>query len=108
MAFGRDWGQEAQTAAEAHLAACQEAMFAWEDGDESVESPAMTTFCGCDTCVVREVLYAGWPFVEQCVRADAVSALERILQLPDVPAQVRAIASEGLADQVGSEQHEHP
>ena len=57
----RDFGAEAQKAAEAHLAACQEAMFAMEEDVETeVESPASAPFCGCDTCVVREVLYAAW------------------------------------------------
>ena len=59
----RDYGAEAQKAAEAHLAACTEAMFAWEEGDDLAESPACAPFCGCDTCVVREVLHAAWPFL---------------------------------------------
>ena len=60
-----DWGVLAQKAAEKHLAACMEAMFAMDEGEEEVESPASATFCGCDTCIVREVLYAAWPILER-------------------------------------------
>jgi hypothetical protein len=46
--------------AEAHLTACQDAMddtpFDTRDGE--VEDPANAPFCGCNTCVVREVLMA--------------------------------------------------
>jgi len=59
-----DWGVLAQKAAEKHLAACNEALFAIEDGQE-VESPASAPFCGCDTCQVRETLYAAWPILER-------------------------------------------
>lgn len=63
-----DWGYEAQQVAEAHLSACHEALFAEQDADDCSmipESPASAPFCGCDTCVVREVLYAAWPVFER-------------------------------------------
>lgn len=67
-----DWGYEAQRAAEKHLAACQEAEWGAEEllgaGGEladTPESPACGPFCGCETCVVREVLHAAWPVFEQ-------------------------------------------
>lgn len=56
----------AQRAAEEHLAACQEAMYATEgidDPQDWPESPSIGPFCGCDTCVVRETLHAAWPHV---------------------------------------------
>ena len=62
-----DIGIKAQRAAEAHLAACYDAMNQWEEDeyDSSIESPASAPFCGCDTCVVREVLWAAWPILEE-------------------------------------------
>jgi hypothetical protein len=63
----KDVGQEMQRVAEAHLSACQEALWAEESGasDEEIpESPACGPFCGCDTCQVRETLFAAWPVVE--------------------------------------------
>lgn len=54
----------AQAKAEAHLAKCFEALYDDESGDSSasgdepVESPAVAPFCGCDTCQVREILFA--------------------------------------------------
>lgn len=59
-------GVLAQRAAELHLAACMEALWAYEEeGDEDVESPASAPFCGCDTCIVREILWAAWPIFEE-------------------------------------------
>ena len=48
-----------QRAAEEHLDACAEALFAMDEGKE-VDSPASAPYCGCETCVVRETLYAGF------------------------------------------------
>lgn len=61
-------GVRAQQAAERHLAACQEALWAADqepDVDKWPETPASAPFCGCDTCVVREVLYAAEPILEE-------------------------------------------
>lgn len=75
----RDYGYEAQQAAEAHLALCWEAFYSQEDdgegddGDEPSESPAIGPFCGCETCVTREILYAAWPLMEASVRAEVAN-----------------------------------
>ena len=54
--------------AEAHLDACYDALVAI-DLDETdpaeVADPAYGPFCGCNTCVVREVLTAAWHFVTE-------------------------------------------
>ena len=61
----------AQKAAEAHLDACFEAMWAYDEGDDEVESPALAPFCGCQTCIVREVLWAAWPIITEHSGGDA-------------------------------------
>lgn len=66
-----DYGALAQRAAEAHLAACWEALGAAEESDDPDDwppSPAVAPFCGCDTCVVREVLFVAWDIIEVAVR----------------------------------------
>jgi hypothetical protein len=68
---GEDWGVKAQRAAEDHLLACYEAMHAADEGLE-VEDPAVGAFCGCETCEVREVLFAAWPIM----RAAALDGAE--------------------------------
>ena len=61
-----DIGRRAQRAAEAHLAACEEAMYEADCvGEAEVDSPASAPFCGCTTCQVREVLHAAWPIFEE-------------------------------------------
>ena len=54
--------EEAHTTARAHLIACWEAEF---DEDADVENPASSPYCGCETCIVREVLYAAYPALEK-------------------------------------------
>jgi hypothetical protein len=73
--MGKDWGVEAHKAAEDRLDLCQ----AWlyfhenEDGYEEQEpaqpDPSSAPFCGCETCVVREVLDAAWPIIEAAIRS---------------------------------------
>lgn len=71
--FEPDAGVRAQRAAEAHLEACEAAEEAFEEalmaGDSTdIDSPACAPYDGCSTCVVREVLFAGWPvFTEDAV-----------------------------------------
>jgi hypothetical protein len=77
----RDFGAEAQKAAEAHLAACQEAFWDYEEGSEEIESPASAPFCGCDTCIVREVLTAGWPFAYKSAKPDFYKLLEGFIEI---------------------------
>jgi hypothetical protein len=85
-----DYGLEAQKAAELHLAACNESLWGGEDSEalergEWPETPASAPFCGCDTCIVREVLHAAWPLLLQAagenikkVAADGLVALHGI------------------------------
>jgi len=49
-----DFAANLQAAAESHLNACNEAEYLAEEGE--VDSPAVAPYCGCETCVVREVL----------------------------------------------------
>jgi hypothetical protein len=58
-----EFGQVVQRKAEAHLAACFDAMDAFEeapDAEQAPESPAFGPFDGCQTCIVREVLSVCW------------------------------------------------
>jgi hypothetical protein len=64
----KDVGRLAQAAAEKHLAACFEAYWSYEEGGEEISSPAIAPFDGCDTCIVREVLWAAWPYLEEIAR----------------------------------------
>lgn len=71
-----DFGGLAQKAAEAHLAACWEAYWAEEESENLEglpESPACAPFCGCETCIVREVLFAAWPIIEEAITEPMVS-----------------------------------
>ena len=68
-----DWGVRAQRAAEAHLEACEEALYAAEGEEgEDQDEPGLGPYCGCTTCVVREVLYAAWPILRQAALDGAV------------------------------------
>jgi hypothetical protein len=62
--------QRVQRASEEHLDACMEAMWGIED-DVYDTSPAMAPFCGCTTCIVREVLYAAWKVLDPDATWDA-------------------------------------
>lgn len=69
----RDYGYEAQQAAEKHLAAIQAAEEAAEElGDDLVNWPDTAgPWCGgCDTCMVRETLFAAWPILLEAARAE--------------------------------------
>lgn len=50
--------QNAQRAAEARLFDCMDGLYDDEAGDSAVGA-----FCGCYTCIVREVLDAAWPWL---------------------------------------------
>lgn len=84
-----DFGALAQKAAEEHLNGCWEAYWAEEmledPNAELPESPAFAPFDGCETCVVREILSAAWPFVERSVRED-LEQEERATMDPSVVA----------------------
>lgn len=67
----------AQQAAERHLEACRVAYWheelceGGECTDEIPESPAAAPFDDCDTCVVREVLWAAWPYLKRLAELTA-------------------------------------
>lgn len=63
--MNRDYGREAQAAAEKHLDACMDAF--WREGEGEFED-TIAPFCGCQTCIVREVLHAAWPFLLAAAR----------------------------------------
>jgi hypothetical protein len=64
--MGPTFDQRIQDKAEAHLRACYEAMEALEAVDldpgsaGAISDPSYGPFCGCDTCLVREVLSVCW------------------------------------------------
>lgn len=68
----RDYGDEAQKAAEAHLGACWD-WFYYEQDEVPLDpgtseiNPASAPFDGCPTCEVREILFAAWPLIEEGV-----------------------------------------
>lgn len=49
-----------QRLAEKHLAACNDAMIDFDEGNQDTPSPAYGPYDGCDTCIVREVLSVAW------------------------------------------------
>lgn len=72
----RDYGLEAQRAAEEHL----ERLYEADEMDEYPEDyPALAPFCGCTTCIVREVLYVGWPILEEAVLAEERARVQQII-----------------------------
>lgn len=77
-----DYGYLAQKAAEERLALC-EAWMDYEEGEGEPEpeepNPACAPYCGCTTCMVREVLDAAWPIIEQSVRVNGRSRPENLL-----------------------------
>jgi len=75
-----DYGARAHVAARAHLEACWDAMYAYEDEDAEpgdVVDPSLAPFCGCSDCVVREVLHGAWDIIHEAASADAWDALRK-------------------------------
>lgn len=61
-----DPGPDFQAAAERHLRAVLEAEDEQaEHPERDVSTPAVGPFCGCETCLVREVLAGAWPVIEE-------------------------------------------
>lgn len=58
----RDRISEAHHAAEMRLQDCWAALL---DNDQLAEARLSAPYCGCDTCVVREVLDAAYPHLRQ-------------------------------------------
>lgn len=65
-----------QRAAERRLAMANDSLF--DEGDDLAPLELAGAYCGCDTCVVREVLDAAWPFMYRLAHEDGISA-------PDLP-----------------------
>jgi hypothetical protein len=76
----RNYGREAHEAAERHLEDCFEALEQEEEvGAENVIWPDVDApFCGCLTCVTREVLHAGWPAMLDGAREVVAREIEKI------------------------------
>lgn len=66
-----DHGHEAQKAAEAHLELLDECLFRENDQEEPEWPDSAGPYCGCQTCIVREVLWAGWPHLRLAALEDA-------------------------------------
>ena len=58
--------QAAVNAAKVHLELCEEALYEMEEGDYDIDTPAQAPFCGCQTCVVREVCWAYETYIDEC------------------------------------------
>lgn len=71
-----DYEHLAQRSAEERLAVATAVLFDDEDQLASVELAA--PYCGCDTCVVREVISAAWPYLYRL-------AHEPDVDVPDLP-----------------------
>ena len=66
-----DVGTEIQRKAEEHLMKCQEQLFGEEEGtDTGVEVETFGPYCGCDTCIVREVLGIAWDSLVEVANSD--------------------------------------
>lgn len=72
-----DYETLAQQAAEERLVGCLNALYA-EDDDQTAPWPEDMAgpFCGCETCVVREVLHAAWPHMRNLARAEFADQIE--------------------------------
>jgi len=75
----RDFGYEAQKAAEKHLDACERSREEYEELGWDAESPASAPYCGCQTCALREVLHAAWPSIYANVKDDFFSLLDSFI-----------------------------
>jgi hypothetical protein len=62
--------QQAQHAAEARIMACMDELH--EDDEELMETVACAPFCGCYTCIVREIIDAAWPALYEIAHSPIV------------------------------------
>ena len=62
----RDYGHEAHMAAKARWEQLEDALCAEESGEVEPEWPEdmLSHYCGCEDCVIRELLHAAWPFLK--------------------------------------------
>lgn len=58
----------AQRAAESHLGECLEFLHA--GGPDDLEPESSGPFCGCLTCIVREVLFAAHPHAHTAIQLE--------------------------------------
>lgn len=73
--LSKDWGLEAQRAAEARLAVLWEILDepdpeTYEALELHLDPPMEAPFCGCETCVVRETLTAAWPIIMEAAKEE--------------------------------------
>lgn len=70
----RDFALEAHQAALQHLAACQAAEEIEQAGGTPEDWPDTAgPYCGCDTCCVRETLFAAWPLLLEAARQEVAT-----------------------------------
>lgn len=62
--------QQAQKAAEARIMACMDELH--DDDGETMETVAVAPFCGCYTCIVREIIDAAWPALYEIAHSPLV------------------------------------
>lgn len=72
--MSRDWGAQAQQAAEERVNLCNEWLEWYEEGGgeaprPELPDPSVAPYCGCQTCLIRESLDASWPIIEAGVRS---------------------------------------
>lgn len=66
LAVEYDYGLDAQKAAEERLAELDQAL---ADNDDD----AVGLYCGCETCMIREVLEAAWPALRRAAYAEFIN-----------------------------------
>lgn len=71
----RELEQAAQRAAEARLRDVETRYYAEQEGDNDAwdDYEGDAPYCGCDTCLVREILHAAWPHLLELARLEADS-----------------------------------
>lgn len=72
-----DWGVQAQREAEDHLTRVWSHFHGEEQGTEEGDSPAIGAFDGCQTCEVRETLFAAIPVIEAGLNRDDPPTYEK-------------------------------
>jgi len=80
MIDNTNYWAEAHKVALDHLNKCFSVLM--DDGEEECDDDACAPFCGCETCVVREVLYAALPHIERHLNK---VYLEEIPDAPPMP-----------------------
>ena len=68
-----DAERDAQHAAEARLADVNDRYWREMDDDDTAwdDFDGTAPYCGCDTCLVREILIAAWPALRRAARLEA-------------------------------------